>query len=110
MSTRIVTPAGAAALPQPPDNLATPIMAEQGVEVEYYAPAGTDVQTPHDRDELYFIAKGTAVFTSGEDRMKVAVGDMIFVPAGDEHRFEEIAGGFATWVIFYGTVRRQGQA
>lgn len=29
-------------------------------------------------------------------------GDLLFVPAGVVHRFEEFTDDFATWVMFYG--------
>jgi hypothetical protein len=29
-------------------------------------------------------------------------GDMLFVPARMEHRFEDFSDDFATWVMFYG--------
>jgi len=31
-----------------------------------------------------------------------APGDMLFVPAKMEHRFEDFSADFATWVLFYG--------
>ena len=29
-------------------------------------------------------------------------GQVLFVPAGIEHRFEDFSDDFSTWVIFYG--------
>jgi len=29
-------------------------------------------------------------------------GDLLFVPAGIVHRFEDFTDDFATWVMFYG--------
>ncbi len=70
--------------------------------VEYYAPVGVDKQTPHKKDELYIIAKGNGIFNRNGERILFNEGDVLFVPAGMEHRFEDFSGGFATWVIFYG--------
>jgi mannose-6-phosphate isomerase-like protein (cupin superfamily) len=98
----IVSPSAAAAMPRPPDNLATPILKRQGVETEYYAPRGLDPQTPHDRDELYFVARGSGWFVTGDQRHRFSAGDLIFVPAHAEHRFEEFSDDFATWVVFFG--------
>ncbi|HET9343825.1 MAG TPA: cupin domain-containing protein [Candidatus Eremiobacteraceae bacterium] len=98
----IIGPSDAAAKPRPSDNLATPIVDRYGVEVEYYAPRGVDPQTPHDCDELYVVATGTASFASPEGRQSVAAGDLIFVPAGEAHRFEDIGETFAVWVFFFG--------
>jgi mannose-6-phosphate isomerase-like protein (cupin superfamily) len=98
----IVSPSAAAGMPRPPDNLATPVLARHGVEVEYYAPRGADVQTPHERDEIYVIATGSGWFVARETRRRFAAGDFIFVPAGAEHRFEEFSEDFAAWVVFFG--------
>ena len=70
--------------------------------VEYYAPIGKDLQTPHEQDELYVIVSGKGVFFNNGKRQIFQSGDVLFVPAGMEHRFEEFSEDFATWVIFYG--------
>jgi mannose-6-phosphate isomerase-like protein (cupin superfamily) len=67
-----------------------------------YAPLGDDDQTPHDQDELYIVACGTARFEKAGVAVEVAPQDMLFVEAGVEHRFVEISNDFATWVIFWG--------
>jgi len=36
--------------------------------------------------------------------MTLVRGDVIFAPAGIEHRFENFSDDFVTWVIFYGPV------
>ena len=98
----VVSPESAAKLPRPPENLATPILARHGVEIEYYAPRGTDNQRPHKRDEIYIVARGSGIFLSGGDRKRYSAGDTIFVPARSEHRFVDFSDDFATWVIFFG--------
>ena len=70
--------------------------------VEIDAPRGHDPQTPHTRDEVYVIVQGTGQFVNGPDRHPFGPGDVLFVPAGVEHRFEEFTDDFATWVLFYG--------
>jgi mannose-6-phosphate isomerase-like protein (cupin superfamily) len=69
---------------------------------EFYAPRGRDLQTPHSRDELYFIARGYGEFVHGGKRHSASPGDTFFVPAGDDHRFENFSHDFVTWVVFYG--------
>lgn len=88
--------------PLPPDNLAVPVFGHGSLEAEWYAPGSVDLQTPHDRDEVYVVARGRAVFFDGAARRPVAAGDFIFVAAGREHRFEHLSADFGTWVIFYG--------
>jgi len=70
--------------------------------VKLYAPRGSDPQTPHSRDEVYVIASGTGRFRLGSQETSFAPGDVIFVPAAQEHRFTEFSDDFATWVFFYG--------
>jgi mannose-6-phosphate isomerase-like protein (cupin superfamily) len=70
--------------------------------VEVYAPRGTDPQQPHTRDEVYVVISGTGWFVNGADRHVFGPGDVLFVPAGVVHRFEDFTDDFATWVFFYG--------
>ncbi len=72
------------------------------LEIEMYAPKGHDPQQPHDKDEVYVIASGTGWFVNGDARHRFESGQVLFVPAGVVHRFEDFSDDFATWVIFYG--------
>jgi mannose-6-phosphate isomerase-like protein (cupin superfamily) len=72
------------------------------LQVEIYAPAGEDPQQPHTRDEVYIIVRGSGVFLNGRLRQWFSSGDLLFVPAGREHRFEAFTDDLVTWVIFYG--------
>ena len=72
------------------------------LEVEFYKPDKIDRQTPHSRDEVYVIATGSGEFINGDRRHEVEVGEVLFVPAGVEHRFVDFTDDFATWVFFYG--------
>jgi mannose-6-phosphate isomerase-like protein (cupin superfamily) len=86
----------------PPGNLAVPIFAHGSLEVELYAPDGHDPQKPHQRDEVYLVARGKGWFFDGADRQPVGAGSFIFVAAGQVHRFEDFTADFAVWVLFYG--------
>ncbi len=92
----------------PPGNLAVPVFRHGTLEVEWYSPAGEDLQQPHDRDEIYVVARGTAVFWDGESRRNVAPGTFLFVAAGRPHRFERLSPEFGVWVFFYGPVGGEG--
>ena len=70
--------------------------------VELYAPRGHDPQTPHDRDEVYFVISGNGDFASAGSRSSFSAGDALFVAAHVEHRFENFSADFAAWVVFYG--------
>ena len=90
--------------PPPPGNLAVPVVAHGSLEVELYTPRGDDPQKPHDRDEIYVVARGTAVFFDGVARHDVREGSFLFVAAGQPHRFERLSDDLAVWVLFYGPV------
>lgn len=72
--------------------------------VEIYEPIGKDYQTPHAQDELYVIISGSGEFLNDGKTTEFKTGDVLFVPAGVEHRFEKFTENFKTWVIFYGTI------
>lgn len=78
------------------------VLSHGTMTVELYAPIGHDPQTPHDQDELYFVAGGSSEFLLKDERMQVTSGDVIFVPAGAVHRFENFSDDFMTWVVFWG--------
>jgi mannose-6-phosphate isomerase-like protein (cupin superfamily) len=75
------------------------------LSVEMYAPRGVDAQTPHLRDEVYVVVRGRGFFVNGSVRHRFGPGDVLFVPAGVEHRFEEFTDNLAVWVVFYGPER-----
>ena len=80
----------------------TILLQHGSLQVEYFAPREVDTQNPHEQDELYFITSGHSDFYRNGEMLKCAKGDMLFVPAGMEHRFVNFSNDFATWVIFYG--------
>lgn len=72
------------------------------LQVKMYRPSQQDLQKPHTRDEIYVIARGTGDFVNGGERHAFQPGDVLFVPAGVTHRFEDFSDDFCTWVMFYG--------
>jgi len=89
-------------LPGPGGERFAEVLGHGSMEVEIYAPRGTDPQTPHTRDELYVVVSGSGTFVNGPDRHPFSPGDVLFVPAGAEHRFEDFTDDLAVWVVFYG--------
>ena len=73
------------------------------LEVEFYRPERIDKQTPHSRDEIYVVVSGSGMFVNGDNREPFEAGEVLFVPAGVVHRFEDFSDDFATWVFFYGS-------
>ena len=72
------------------------------LEIKLYAPRGSDPQQPHDRDEVYVVMYGTGMFFNGGQRQAFRPGDLLFVPAHVEHRFEDFTDDLVLWVVFYG--------
>ncbi len=77
-------------------------MTKEGMSLVLYSPKGKDEQRPHKRDEVYIVAKGTGRFFDGSKTYDFVAGDVLYVPAGVEHRFESFSDDFLTWVVFYG--------
>ena len=80
----------------------TVLLKHGSMSVEYFSPDKIDTQTPHKQDELYVIVSGSGTFFRNGERVLFNANDVLFVPAGMEHRFENFTDDFATWVIFYG--------
>jgi mannose-6-phosphate isomerase-like protein (cupin superfamily) len=72
------------------------------LSVELFAPRGVDTQKPHVQDELYVVARGSGEFVNGPRRHRFGPGDVMFVPAGIVHRFENFSDDFLVWVVFCG--------
>ncbi|MGB8650075.1 MAG: cupin domain-containing protein [Mycobacteriales bacterium] len=60
-----------------------------------------DTQSPHDEDEVYVVNAGQGYFTGGERTVPVEQGSVLFVPAGEPHRFHDI-GEDLTVLVFFG--------
>ena len=98
-----LTPAEALARLPGPGGARFETLFEHGtLVVEIYAPRGTDPQTPHTRDEIYLVIEGRGTFVEGDKRIPFGRGDVLFVPAGVVHRFEDFTSDLAVWVLFYG--------
>jgi mannose-6-phosphate isomerase-like protein (cupin superfamily) len=89
-------------LPGPKGERFAKVLGHGSMEVEVYAPRGTDPQTPHSRDELYVVFSGSGQFVNGPEHHEFRPGDVLFVPAGVEHRFEDFTDDLVVWVVFYG--------
>ena len=72
------------------------------LEVGIFKPEKVDNQDPHPRDELYIVTTGSGYFVKGNEKHPVETGEVLFVPAGVEHRFVDFSDDFTTWVFFYG--------
>lgn len=67
----------------------------------YCIPAGgLDDQSPHAEDEIYVVTAGRARIVTPDGAAEVGPGSVIFVPAGEEHRFVEVTEDLALLVVF----------
>jgi mannose-6-phosphate isomerase-like protein (cupin superfamily) len=103
MSQHHFTPSqGLAGLPGPAGERYVELFRHGTLTIELYAPRQRDPQTPHTRDEVYAVIQGSGWFQNGAERHRFSPGDVLFVPAGVGHRFEEFTDDLAVWVFFYG--------
>lgn len=67
----------------------------------YSIPAGgLDDQAPHTEDEIYVVTAGRARLVTDTGTADVGPGDVIFVPAGEGHRFVDVTGNLTLLVCF----------
>jgi mannose-6-phosphate isomerase-like protein (cupin superfamily) len=67
----------------------------------YSIPAGgVDDQTPHTEDEIYVVKTGQATLVTPSGTAPVGPGSVIYVPAGEEHRFTDVTDDLALIVVF----------
>lgn len=67
----------------------------------YCIPAGgVDDQSAHTEDEVYVVTAGRARISTPAATVDVTAGSVIFVPAGEEHRFVDIAEDLTLLVVF----------
>ena len=60
----------------------------------------SDPQKPHTEDEVYVVVSGEAVLETPRGPFEAGPGDVLFVAAGEEHRFTKVRGDFRAVVVF----------
>ena len=89
-------------LPRPNGDRFAAVLRHGTLDIEIYAPRGTDPQKPHTRDEVYVVVQGQGEFRNGSRVERFGPGDVLFVPALEDHRFENFSQDLVVWVMFYG--------
>ena len=89
-------------LPGPNGDRFATVLRHGKLDIEIYAPRGTDPQKPHTRDEVYVVVQGQGEFRNGSKLEQFGPGDVLFVPALEDHRFENFTQDLVVWVMFYG--------
>jgi mannose-6-phosphate isomerase-like protein (cupin superfamily) len=64
------------------------------------AAGGSDPQSPHAEDEIYVVTAGRARLVADSGTAGVRPGSVVYVPAGEGHRFTDVTGDFAVLVVF----------
>jgi mannose-6-phosphate isomerase-like protein (cupin superfamily) len=100
---RVLNDAGAFTAPEPGSGVH---WAEQlrvaGLSVGTYSLArgARDDQEPHTEDEVYVVTAGQATLEAGGSTVPVGPGSVLYVPAGEPHRFTGITSDLSAIVLF----------
>lgn len=93
-----------AALPPPGGGHSARIF--RGVTLDIWLaskPAVSPTQlSAHEQDEIYVVMRGRGVLFHDGKQEAFEAGDLMFVAAGIEHRFEDFSDDLEVWVVFYG--------
>lgn len=91
-----------ASIPGPSGERSTLVLKRGTCDVKLARPIPPNEQAPHTQDEIYVIVGGRGVLFHDGERDSFETGDLLFVAAGVEHRFEDFTDDFAIWRVFYG--------
>lgn len=64
------------------------------------AAGSTDMQAPHDEDEVYVVLSGKARMRLGNEDRSIGPGSLLYVGASTEHSFFEIEEDMTLLVMF----------
>ena len=70
------------------------------VGVYALAAGSTDPQQPHTEDEIYYVLDGRGRIRIDDDDLEVKPGSVIFVAAGQRHKFHSITEDLRLLVVF----------
>ena len=91
-----------AGIPGPAGEHSVSFLQRGTLNVKLSLPVPPNQQTSHAQDEVYVVVRGRGVLLHDGERNPFESGDLLFVAAGTEHRFEDFTEDLAVWVVFYG--------
>lgn len=91
-----------ARIPGPAGEHSVSVLQRGTLDVKLSLPTPPNQQTPHAQDEVYVVIRGRGILLHDGERDPFESGDVLFVAAGTEHRFEDFSEDLAVWVVFYG--------
>jgi len=91
-----------AGIPGPAGEHSVSVLQHGTLNLKLSQPVNPNRQSPHTQDEVYVIIRGRGVLFHDQRRDSFEAGDIMFVPAGTEHHFEDFSDDLAVWVVFYG--------
>ena len=100
-----VSLAAARALQPPEGSRAAEVFRDDHVWIRFAARPTSGPQVPHDRDEFYIVASGTARYRWDGGETMIGPGDMMFAAAHTPHGYDQFSEDFSVWVVFYGPPR-----
>jgi mannose-6-phosphate isomerase-like protein (cupin superfamily) len=78
------------------------VLKRDTLDVSFGTPARPNEQTPHEQDEFYVAIRGRGILFHDGRRDPFESGDLLFVAAATEHRFEDFSEDLLVWRVFYG--------
>lgn len=94
--------AAARALKPPEGSRSLTVFEDGEVEIKFAAHPTAGLQVPHDRDEFYIVASGTARYRWDGGDTSIGPGELMFAAAHSQHGYDRFSEDFSVWVVFYG--------
>ena len=99
---QILRAAGHFAVPEGEPNQYREHLRSAGLAIGTYCipVGGKDGQDPHTADEVYVVLRGRARLIAASGEAEVSAGSVVFLPAGEEHRFTDVSDDLSVLVVF----------